>query len=138
MPDRFEEQPECMYSSSPKELNFAIHVRLGDRLKTLKSSMNSYFEYLERFMDRVTTAVTQRGLDPPTFHVFSETVEPCPSEETGTFPEFPIWPIEPYQVCLLRCTFAVLITSCQTARFGSSIPWMILTNASKNLFPSIS
>lgn len=87
-----------MYSSSPRELNFAIHVRLGDRAKKLSKSTDDYPWYLETFMTTLTAAVADRGLDPPRFHVFSETATPCPSEDTGTFPEFPMWPVEKYQV----------------------------------------
>lgn len=88
-----------MYSSSPRELNFAIHVRLGDRAAKLNKSIDDYLGYLNVFMYILTAAVTDRGLDQPIFHVFSETALPCPSEENRTFPEFPLWPVEEYQVC---------------------------------------
>lgn len=49
-------------------------------------------------MDSVTASATGRGLEPPAFHVFSESVLPCPSPENGTFREFPLWPVEMDQV----------------------------------------
>ena len=58
---------------------------LGDRLE--------YFSYLEKFMDTVSKEVIGRGLQPPLFHIFSETLVPCPSEDAGIFDEFPTWPV---------------------------------------------
>lgn len=80
------------------ELNFAIHVRLGDRMQLLTDTEASHLDHLGRFMNDVTESVVLRGLDPPAFHVFSETADPCPSEVDGTFAEFPKWPVEMDQV----------------------------------------
>ena len=90
-----------MYSSSPQELNFAIHVRLGDRTAYLHGFEADYVDYMQSFMDTVTNAVIRRGLDSPRFHIFSETFYPCPQEESRTFREFPAWPVEEYQVLTL-------------------------------------
>lgn len=53
-------------------------------------------------MFAVSEAVKAEGQLPPVFHIFSETVEPCPSEETGVFDEFPDWPLEADEVRRLR------------------------------------
>lgn len=87
-----------MFSSSPKELDFAIHVRLGDRQVIDHGYELGYVGSIEAFMETVTTVVTRRGLDTPMFHVFSETSMPCPRVGPKTFQEFPTWPIEAYQV----------------------------------------
>lgn len=52
-------------------------------------------------MTTVSGQVGEKGLEPPRFHVFSETLLPCPSTETGTFDEFPTWPVEMDQVSQL-------------------------------------
>lgn len=49
-------------------------------------------------MSVISEEVTRIGLPEPLFHVFSETVEPCPSETTGAFDEFPAWPVTADQV----------------------------------------
>jgi len=95
-----------MYTSSSQELNFAIHIRLGDRITVQQGFESSYEGYIKAFMDTVAASVTRRGLGTPLFHVFSETSLPCPSEENGTFPEFPTWPVDTYQV---RCYLAWFI-----------------------------
>lgn len=69
-----------------------MHVRMGDRRGFLGESLE-YFHLLEVFMDTVTKEVVGKGLEPPLFHVFSETLVPCPTEETGLFDEFPTWPV---------------------------------------------
>ena len=70
---------------------------MGDR-RAFQEGTLDYFELLDLLMDTVSQEVLQKGLNPPLFHVFSETVIPCPSEETGLFDEFPIWPVELDQV----------------------------------------
>ena len=49
-------------------------------------------------MTTVSHEVVGKGLEPPLFHIFSETLNPCPSGETGLFDEFPTWPVELDQV----------------------------------------
>ena len=102
--NRYDEEPACEFDSS--RLNFAIHVRLGDR-RAFHDGTVKYFELLDLFMNTVSHEVVEKGLAPPLFHVFSETVIPCPSEETGLFDEFPIWPVELDQV---RCLFYTAVT----------------------------
>ncbi|CAM9498525.1 unnamed protein product [Ectocarpus sp. 13 AM-2016] len=45
-------------------------------------------------------------LPEPLFHVFSETLSPCPSTATGLFDEFPTWPVKVGQIedCLAATT----------------------------------
>lgn len=74
-------------------------MRTGDR-RDFQEIDEDYFERLEQFMIAVTEAVSTKGLVPPVFHVFSETLSPCPSEETQIFDEFPTWPVDSTQVCL--------------------------------------
>ena len=50
-------------------------------------------------MDIITKEVVSQGQVPPLFHIFSQTKEECPSEETGAFAEFPKWPLDPEEVC---------------------------------------
>lgn len=57
-----------------------------------------YFQFLEAFMETVTEVVERKGRAVPTFHVFTETLLPCPSLEDGTFDELPVWPAEQDQV----------------------------------------
>lgn len=71
-------------------------MRLGDRKDSLND--DSYFDYLEDFMETVKSAAIARGQDHPVFHIFSETHSPCPSAEDGTFAEFPRWPVNMDQV----------------------------------------
>lgn len=92
--------PECAFD--PERLNFGIHVRLGDRVKANPDRHNEYFNKLKAFMDTVTKIVVEKGWDAPLFHVFSETLEPCPHPATGYFDEFPIWPVEMDQVRNIR------------------------------------
>ena len=49
-------------------------------------------------MTPVSQEVVGKGLELPLFHIFSETLIPCPSGETGLFDEFPTWPVELDQV----------------------------------------
>lgn len=49
-------------------------------------------------MDTVSQEVVRKGLEPPRFHVFSETIKPCPSADFGLFDEFPTWPVALDQV----------------------------------------
>ena len=87
---RYDDDLECAYA--PDRLNFALHVRMGDR-RAFQEGTLEYFALLEQFMDTVSTEVTKKGLDPPLFHIFSETIIPCPSSDTGLFDEFPTWPV---------------------------------------------
>lgn len=66
---------------------------MGDR-RAFQGSSLDYFRLLDVFMDTVSQEVMAMGLEAPLFHVFSETLIPCPSEESGLFDEFPTWPIE--------------------------------------------
>lgn len=91
------DEPECGYEES--ELNFALHVRMGDR-RELEGVTPEYFSRLEGFMATVTQAVVEREQAAPMFHVFSEALYPCPSPENATFTEFPFWPVERDQVCM--------------------------------------
>lgn len=74
-----------------------MHVRMGDRHE-FTDAHPEYFERLGEVMSTITQEVTRKGLAEPLFHIFSETVMPCPSETTGLFEEFPTWPVEVDQV----------------------------------------
>ena len=91
----YDENPKCSYDTS--RLNVAIHVRMGDRREFQDGSLY-YYELLDLFMTTVSQQVVGKGLEAPLFHIFSETLIPCPSEETGLFDEFPTWPVELDQV----------------------------------------
>lgn len=56
-------------------------------------------------MDVITKEVVLMGQPSPLFHIFSQTKEECPSEETGTFAEFPNWPLNQEEV--RRLSFVV-------------------------------
>lgn len=106
--NRYDGNPECAYD--PARLNFAIHVRMGDRPIQGEEGLD-YFHLLELFMDTVSKEVVRKGLEPPLFHVFSETLIPCPSQDTGLFHEFPTWPVHQVRtlhhrnrLCLLKYT----------------------------------
>lgn len=94
---RYDENPNCLYDSD--RLHFAVHLRMGDRHR-FTDRHPEYMEFLEDVMSRISQEVTRKGLPEPLFHVFSETVEPCPSEKTGAFAEFPAWPVTADQVAL--------------------------------------
>ena len=70
---------------------------MGDR-RAFQAGSLEYFQLLDRFMITVSLEVVGKGLESPLFHIFSETLVPCPSEETGLFDEFPTWPVELDQV----------------------------------------
>lgn len=94
----FDPVEECAFD--PSRLNFAIHVRLGDRTK-IQGIDAEYYELLDLFMDTVTSAVLAKGLSPPLFHIFSETSQPCPPADSRIFEEFSMWPpVDPYEVRL--------------------------------------
>eukprot|EP00903_Cladosiphon_okamuranus_P019865 g18259.t1 len=99
----YDEVPKCAFDQG--RLNFALHVRLGDR-REFQDGSDEYFQLLEQIMNTITVEVVQRGLQAPLFHVFSETLVPCPPEETGLFDEFPRWPvgIDKIQECLAAPT----------------------------------
>lgn len=92
---RYDENPKCEYSDT--RLNVAIHVRMGDRREFQDGSLG-YFQLLDLLMDKFSLEVVGKGLEQPLFHIFSETVIPCPPEHTGLFEEFPTWPVELDQV----------------------------------------
>ena len=72
-------------------------MRLGDVLLPFES-LSKYLTAIEEMMGVMTEVVEEKGLEPPLFHIFSETIKPCPSLETNSFDEFPAWAIEPQQV----------------------------------------
>lgn len=92
---RYDENPECAFGED--RLNFAVHVRMGDR-REWQDGSEEYFQLLELIMGAITAEVADRGLQAPLFHVFSETLVPCPSGEAGLFDEFPTWPVGVDQV----------------------------------------
>ena len=53
-------------------------------------------------MDTVSKEAARKELQPPLFHVFSETLFPCPPEDTGIFDEFPSWPVHQVRTRFLR------------------------------------
>ena len=75
---------------------------MGDRREFQDGSLD-YFALLDLFMTTVSQQVVGKGLVPPLFHIFSETLVPCPSGETGLFDEFPVWPVELDQVSKALC-----------------------------------
>ncbi|CAM9391908.1 unnamed protein product, partial [Scytosiphon promiscuus] len=85
----------------PSRLHFAVHVRMGDRHR-FADKHPDYVKRLEDVMSTISHEVTQKGLPEPLFHVFSETVDPCPSETTGVFGEFRAWPVVDDQVAACR------------------------------------
>jgi len=100
IPHRYDENPPCDYGDGG--LDFAIHVRMGDR-RMYQSGTLEYLKMMERIMDQISEAVSEKGLETPVFHVFSETVRRCPSEEAGLFEEFPTWAVAPEEVrCILQ------------------------------------
>lgn len=70
---------------------------MGDRREFQDGSLK-YFQLLDLFMSTFSREAEGKGLEPPLFHIFSETLVPCPSGETGLFDEFPTWPVELDQV----------------------------------------
>lgn len=92
---RYDQAPKCEYASS--ELNFALHLRMGDR-RDIERVTPEYFSLLEDFMETLTEEVEAKGHSAPAFHIFSEALYPCPSLENGTFSEFPPWPVDRDQV----------------------------------------
>lgn len=93
--NRYDEAPECAFE--PSRLNFALHVRMGDR-RAIERPTLEYFRLLETFMEAIREGVVEKGLNPPMFHVFSETLLPCPTADNATFDEFPVWPVGADQV----------------------------------------
>lgn len=96
-------QASCSFATSTT--NIAIHVRLGDRAGWHHASgvdaaaaHEEYLDRLEEFMETVSAAAVRQGAASPVFHIFSETSEPCPSAETGTFDEFRRWAVDTNQV----------------------------------------
>lgn len=93
--DRYDENPQCGFDN--ERLHFAVHVRMGDRRAMVEGKLK-YFELLEDIIAQISEAVARIGLNPPLFHVFSETIHRCPSTDTGLFDEFPSWPVALDQV----------------------------------------
>eukprot|EP00904_Undaria_pinnatifida_P013525 jgi/Undpi1/9302/HiC_scaffold_26.g11760.m1 len=112
----YNETPDCHYESA--ELNFALHLRMGDR-RDIEQATSEYFQLLDNFMEAVTEGVVGKGQAEPTFHVFSETLFPCPFAENGTFPEFPAWPVEMDQIP--ACLGAKRPDDCPEKRAGASV-----------------
>ncbi|CAM9178418.1 unnamed protein product [Ectocarpus sp. 12 AP-2014] len=99
----YDEKPRCQFEDD--RFNFAVHVRMGDR-RALYDGTLQYLHNVELIMENVTDEFRQREMPEPLFHVFSETLSPCPSTVTGLFDEFPTWPVELDQVeeCLAATT----------------------------------
>lgn len=93
---RYDENPNCLFDEGRE--HFAVHVRMGDR-RAFYDGNPEYFVLLETMMDTITEELRWKGSSDPLFHVFSETLIPCPSEATGLFEEFPTWPVKLDQVC---------------------------------------
>lgn len=74
-----------------------MHIRLGDRSAS-DESLAEHIQLLKELVVDVSDIMAERSMKPPLFHIFSETKEPCPSLNTGTFDEFPTWPVEIDQV----------------------------------------
>ncbi|CAM9998318.1 unnamed protein product [Ascophyllum nodosum] len=91
----FKDDLDCGFD--PTRLNVAVHMRLGDVLLPFES-LSKYLTAIQEMMGVMTEVVEEKGLEPPLFHIFSETIKPCPSLETNSFDEFPAWAIEPQQV----------------------------------------
>lgn len=70
---------------------------MGDR-ENAKLSLEQYPLRLNAFMDTVSMVVVKMGFEAPMFHIFSETQEPCPHEDTLKFDEFPLWPLDAKEV----------------------------------------
>lgn len=77
----------------PSRLNIAVHVRLGGRAKLAQKVVKLELDQLSQLIEVITQEVEDLGERPPLFHIHSETANPCPSLEGGTFPEFPGWSI---------------------------------------------
>lgn len=75
---------------------------------------DDYFRLLEAFMDIVTARIVARGHDSPVFHVFSETSLPCPESSSGTFAEFPLWPVEVDLVSRDTISYCSAVYICKT------------------------
>lgn len=100
---RYDGNHNCSFGKD--RLHFAVHVRMGDRQAFLDGNLE-YFQLLERIMKVIAAEVANKGLPKPLFHIFSETLAPCPSEETGLFDEFPTWPVSLDQVRKTSITHA--------------------------------
>lgn len=73
---------------------------MGDR-RVIQDIPDDYFKRLEELMETITSTVLESGLAVPLFHVFTETLMPCPSSETGTFDEMPQWHVNKEEVWLI-------------------------------------
>lgn len=105
---RYDDHAKCAFSDD--RLHFAMHVRMGDRREYLDQN-DQYFAMLESVMATISTEVVDKGLLEPYFHIFSETLAPCPSEETQLFGEFPAWPLGDDEVrtkCAAQSSFVAV------------------------------
>lgn len=84
---------------------------MGDR-RNIERATPEYFSLLEDFMETLTEEVERKGHPAPTFHVFTEALHPCPSPESGSFNEFPHWPVERDQVSRVARTRVHLLGFC--------------------------
>lgn len=115
------EPPTCPYSKD--RLDFAIHVRLGDRAlgrggeKGAVAIPEPYEGHLSQLMDTIAEEMASYQPLLPMFHIFTETEHPCPSGDNGTFPEFPNWPVEPDQVSQW-CRFIPCVARVTILMFG--------------------
>ncbi|CAN0106888.1 unnamed protein product [Ascophyllum nodosum] len=117
-PRRWYDEGTSSCTFDHQSLNFAVHVRMGDR-REFQDGSTQYLKFLERFMISVSSAVIAKGMMQPTFHVFSETLAPCPSEDTRLFDEFPAWSIEADEIT--RCWEAKTPQDCPEKRVGAKL-----------------
>ncbi|CAM9182579.1 unnamed protein product [Ectocarpus sp. 8 AP-2014] len=119
----FHRHPRPWYDGNPRchfeedRFHFAVHIRMGDR-RAFYDGNQQYFHNVEMIMETVADEFRQRELPEPLFHVFSETLSPCPSTVTGLFDEFPTWPVELDQID--ECLAAPTPRDCLEKQAGSS------------------
>ncbi|CAM9214294.1 unnamed protein product [Ectocarpus sp. 8 AP-2014] len=119
----FHRHPRPWYDGNPRchfeddRFHFAVHIRMGDR-RAFYDGNPQYFHNVELIMETVADEFRQRELPEPLFHVFSETLSPCPSAVTGLFDEFPTWPVELDQI--EECLVATTPRDCPDKQAGSS------------------
>ncbi|CAM9300435.1 unnamed protein product [Ectocarpus sp. 8 AP-2014] len=111
----YDENPRCYFEDDDR-FHFAVHIRMGDR-RAYYDGSTQYFDSVELIMETVADEVRQRGLPEPLFHVFSETLSPCPSTVTGLFEEFSAWPVELDQI--EECLAATTPSDCPEKQAGS-------------------
>ncbi|CAN0162597.1 unnamed protein product [Ectocarpus fasciculatus] len=111
----YDENPRCHFEDN--RFNFAVHIRMGDR-RAYYDGNPQYFRNVELITETVTDEFRRRGLPEPMFHLFSETLNPCPSAVTGLFDEFPTWPIELEQIA--ECLAATTPSECPEKQAGGN------------------